>query len=172
MEISPSAVCRLLLRALPDTFTKGRGIGQCGGITKTLSRQYLTPYLRLSGRVQPLFLFDRDRSGRRQLLYLCSPLQGKASVADLEDDPLADYIVSGGPLRKLDDAALHRMWFSVRRTGTRTWSAFLGCELPHCYWAEILAFSYSRHRPQRYHQACNRDHRLFIDGMAGAKARR
>ena len=34
-------------------------------------------------------------------MHLCSPLDGKPSVADLEDDPIADYVVSAGPLRKL-----------------------------------------------------------------------
>src|SRR5216683_5491265 len=107
--------------------------------------QYLTRHRRCTVRLQPLFRFDHDRSGRRQLLNLCSPLDGKPSVADLEDYPLADYVLSSAPLRKLDDA-LHRMRSSGRRTAIPAWSAFLGCELPHCYRATILAFSYSRHQ--------------------------
>src|SRR5712691_1393138 len=94
--------------------------------------QYLTRHRRCTVRLQPLFRFDHDRSGRRQLLNLCSPVDGKPSVADLEDYPLADYVLSSTPLRKLDDA-LHRMRFSGRRTAIPAWSAFLGCELPHCY---------------------------------------
>src|SRR5713226_6312287 len=100
--------------------------------------QYLTRHRRCTVRLQPLFRFDHDRSGRRQLLNLCSPLDGKPSVADLEDYPLADYVLSSAPLRKLDDA-LHRMRSSGRRTAIPAWSAFLGCELPHCYRAGILA---------------------------------
>src|SRR6266699_1911187 len=107
--------------------------------------QYLTRHRRCTVRLQPLFRFDHDRSGRRQRLNLCSPLDGKPSVADLEDYPLADYVLSSAPLRKLDDA-LHPMRSSMRRTAIPAWSAFLGCELPHCYRATILAFSYSRHR--------------------------
>src|SRR5216683_7358850 len=107
--------------------------------------QYLTRHRRCTVRLQPLFRFDHDRSGRRQLLNLCSPLDGKPSVADLEDYPLADYVLSSAPLRKLDDA-LHRMRSSGRRTAIPAWSAFLGCELPHCYRSTILAFSYSRHQ--------------------------
>src|SRR6266550_7821171 len=106
---------------------------------------YLTPYLRCTGRLQPPLRFDHDGSGRRQPLNLCSPLHGKPSVADLEDYPLDDYILSSTPLRKLDDA-LHRMRSFVRRTAIPAWSAFLGCELPHCYRSTILAFSYSRHQ--------------------------
>src|SRR5712691_3315461 len=107
--------------------------------------QYLTRHRRCTVRLQPLFRFDHDRSGRRQLLNLCSPVDGKPSVADLEDYPLADYILSSAPLRKLDDA-LHRMRSSGRRTAIPAWSAFPGCELPHCYRAGILAVSSSRHR--------------------------
>src|SRR6266566_9212159 len=107
--------------------------------------QYLTRHRRCTVRLQPLFRFDHDRSGRRQLLNLCSPVDGKPSVADLEDYPFADYVLSSGPLRKLDDA-LHRMRSSVHGTAIHAWSAFLGCELPHCYRTTILAFSYSRHR--------------------------
>src|SRR6266853_4246877 len=66
--------------------------------------QYLTPHRRCTFLLLLLLLFDSDRTGWRQLLNLCSPVDGKPSVADLEDDPLADYILSGGPLRKLDDA--------------------------------------------------------------------
>src|SRR5229473_3127621 len=108
--------------------------------------QYLTRHRRCTVRLQPLFRFDHDRSGRRQRLNLCSPLDGKPSVADLEDYSLADYILSrSGLLRKLDDA-LHPMRSSMRRTAIPAWSAFLGCEFPHCYRATILVFSYSRHR--------------------------
>src|SRR5436305_9919218 len=89
--------------------------------------QYLTRHRRCTVRLQPLFRFDHDRSGRRQLLNLCSPVDGKPSVADLEDYPLADYILSSTPLRKLDDA-LHRM---------RSFAA------PHCY-SRLVRFSWLR----------------------------
>ena len=69
----------------------------------------------------------------------------KICTLPLEDYPLADYILSSTPLRKLDDA-LHRMRSFVRRTAIPAWSAFLGCELQHCYRSTILAFSYSRHQ--------------------------
>src|SRR5437764_14393910 len=105
--------------------------------------QYLTRHRRCTVRLQPLFRFDHDRSGRRQLLNLCSPVDGKPSVADLEDYPIADYILSSTRLRKLDDA-LHRMRSFVRRTAIPAWSAVLGCELQHCYRSTILACSYSR----------------------------
>ena len=107
--------------------------------------QYLTRHRRCTVRLQPPLRFDHDGSGRRQLLNLCSPLDGKPSVADLEDYPLADYILSSTPLRKLDDT-LHRMRSSGRPSAIPAWSAFLRCELPHCYRATILAFSYSRHQ--------------------------
>src|SRR6266853_3228741 len=107
--------------------------------------QYLTPHRRCTFLLLLLLLFDSDRTGRRQLLNLCTPPDGKASVADLEDYPLADYIFSSAPLRKLDEAR-HPMRSSVRRTAISAWAAFLGCELPHCYRATIVAFSYSRHR--------------------------
>jgi hypothetical protein len=45
--------------------------------------------LEVCGRIHPLLLLDRDRSGRWQLLNIRSPVDGKPSVADLEGDPLA-----------------------------------------------------------------------------------
>src|SRR5437016_13419400 len=66
--------------------------------------QYLTRHRRCTVRLQAPLRFDRDRSGRQEPLNLCSPLDGKPSVADLEDYTLADYILSSGLLRKLDEA--------------------------------------------------------------------
>ena len=60
-------------------------------------RKKCTPDSTRTVRFQ-LLLFDRNRSGRRRLLNFCGPLDGKPSVADLEDDPLADYIVSCEPI--------------------------------------------------------------------------
>src|SRR5207248_9712997 len=99
----------------------------------------------MNGSTSTAISVDHDGPGWRQRLNLCSPLHGKASVADFEDYPLADYILCSGPLRKLDDTR-HRMRSSVRRTAIPAWSAFVCCELPHCYRATILAFSYSRHQ--------------------------
>src|SRR5260370_8382565 len=69
-----------------------------------LGSQEVNVLLRRTVQFQPLLPFDRDRPGRRQPLNLRGPLDGKPTVADLEDDPIADYIVSGGRLRKLPDA--------------------------------------------------------------------
>ena len=95
-----------------------------------LCSQGANAFLRRTVRFQPLLPFDRDRPGRRQPLNLRGPLDGKPRVADLEDDPIADYIVSCERLRKLGDA-LHWMRFSVRRSATSgAWPALRGCE-PH-----------------------------------------
>src|SRR5260370_34895990 len=107
--------------------------------------QYLTRHRRCTVRLQPLFRFDHDRSGRRQLLNLCSPLDGKPSVADLEDYPLADYVLSSAPLRKLDDA-LHPMRSSLRRPAIPAWSALLACEFRPCAGPPFLSFSSHTHR--------------------------
>jgi hypothetical protein len=55
-------------------------------------------------------------------------LDREPSVTDLEDDPLADYIVECGPLRKLDDA-LRCTRFSVRGIGIRAWPLLLAAGL-------------------------------------------
>jgi len=75
------------------------------------------------------------------------PLGGSCSISAIhftanrvsptsKEDPLADYIVSGGQLRKLDDALQG--------------SVFIG--------------------RSHYHQACHRDHRLFIGGICAHPA--
>jgi len=79
-----------------------------------------------------------DRSGGRQPLDLRSPLDGKPIVADLEHDPLADYVVSCGRLRKFDNAR-YRVRSSVRRSAILVLAPVLGCALPHYHRAEILA---------------------------------
>src|SRR6266699_2832124 len=101
--------------------------------------QYLTRHRRCTVRLQPLFRFDHDRSARRQRLNLCSPRDGKPSVADLEDDPLADYVLNCRALPKLDHA-LHTMWFFIARATIPTWSAFLGCEPGHCHRRRLYVY--------------------------------
>ena len=72
------------------------------------------------------FFEQGDRQGSRPFphfdgLVHCMEemfVTGKPSVADLQEDPLADYIVSGGQLRKLDDA-LQGSVFIRRSTTTK-----------------------------------------------------
>jgi hypothetical protein len=73
-----------------------------------------TPNLKRTVRFHPVLPFHRYRPGQRQSLNLRGPLDCKPIAANIEDDPIADYIVSCGWLRKIDDV-LHRMRFSVRR---------------------------------------------------------
>src|SRR5260370_35648270 len=78
-----------------------------------LGSQEVNALLRRTVQFQPLLPFDRDRPGRRQPLNLRGPLDGKPTVADREDDPIADDIVSGGPLRSTRGRLPPRPCFSV-----------------------------------------------------------
>jgi hypothetical protein len=80
---------------------------ECHPLLSSISRP-----TEIAVRVQPL-PFDRDRSDQWQPLHLRSPLDCKPILADLENDPQADYS-SCGRLRKLDDPR-YRMQSSVRR---------------------------------------------------------
>jgi hypothetical protein len=56
-------------------------------------------------------------------------VEGKSIAANLEDHPLADYVLRCAQLRKFDDA-LRRMRFSVRCSAIPGSLSLLSCELP------------------------------------------
>ena len=79
--------------------------------------------MRRTVQFQPLLSSDCDWPGRRQPLNVRGPLDGKPTVADLEDDPIADYIVSGGRLAKLGDALqCFRVAISCTISPSENWS--------------------------------------------------
>src|SRR5260370_37439123 len=76
---------------------------------------------------QPPLPSDRDRPSRRQPLDLRGPLDGKPTVADLEDDPVADYVVSGGRGGEIGHA-LPQVRVFVRHLAGAALPALLCCQ--------------------------------------------
>jgi hypothetical protein len=59
-------------------------------------------YWKLLAAQHPVLPFHRYRPGQRQSLNLRGPLDCKPIAANIEDDPIADYIVSCGWLAAID----------------------------------------------------------------------
>jgi hypothetical protein len=82
-----------------------------------------------------------QRARGRQPLNLCSPLDCKSIAANVENDAVADHLISFRPVRKLDDP-LHCMLFQIRRCAIFDAPALVRCEPRHHYRTSVVAFSF------------------------------